>query len=68
MMESGILVSNLHDWQVWIGHRSYDVYEGMMLEIKIENCYFKACLGKDQYEWFLIIEEDCLVQNRSTEL
>lgn len=68
MMQYGILVSDLHDWKIWIGQQSYEVYEGMILEIKINDRYFKACLGKDQYEWFIIFEEDITFNLRTFEV
>jgi len=56
-MRSGIMIFNMHGWKIWIGQQDYETFEGMIFEIRIQNLYYKASLGKDD-EWFVTLDQD----------
>lgn len=56
-MRSGIMIFNMHSWKIWIGQQDYETFEGMIFEIRIQNLYYKASLGKDD-EWFVTLDQD----------
>ncbi|HSH24640.1 MAG TPA: DUF5348 domain-containing protein [Massilibacterium sp.] len=57
-MRDGIMISDIHDWKIWMGQQEYGAYQGMVFEIKMQERYYNACLGKDNHEWFVTLEQD----------
>ena len=58
-MKRGILVYNQvqQEWRVWVGHQVYLIDQGYLIELRINNHYFKAFLEKD-YDWFVTLDGD----------
>lgn len=57
MIRSGIMIFDIPNWKIWIGQQAYETFEGMIIEIRIQNHYYNGCLGKDE-EWFVTLEQD----------
>ncbi|WP_066189527.1 MULTISPECIES: DUF5348 domain-containing protein [Gracilibacillus] len=58
MMRQGIMIFDLQGWKIWIGQQDYETFEGMAFELRIQKHYFKAYLGKEDQEWYVILDED----------
>jgi len=67
MMRYGIMIFNALRWKIWIGQQEYETMEGMKFEIRIQDDYYVAFLGKDD-EWFVTIEEDVCFVLRTLEV
>lgn len=67
MMRYGIMIFNASRWKIWIGQQEYETMEGTKFEIRIQDHYYEAFLGKD-IEWFVTIEEDVCFALRSFEV
>lgn len=61
MKSEGIMVFHFDFWQIWIDQEAYVAYEGLPIEIKVQNHYVKMYMGKDYNafnEWFIAFPED----------
>lgn len=58
-MKRGIMVFDHCDqqWRVWIGQQSYWLDQGYSFELRIQNRYYWAFLGRD-FDWFITINND----------
>jgi hypothetical protein len=54
-------------WDLWFGQQSYPAFEGMLFEIRINNRYYQAHLGKDD-GWFVTLEEETSFDLRAFEV
>lgn len=56
-MSRGILVFDQkeQEWRAWIGQESYFIRQGGTFELRVQNRYFRAYLGKD-WEWFVTLD------------
>lgn len=61
MMKRGILIFDHRDqeWRIWIGQTSYWIGQGYLLELRIQNRYFRAILEKD-FDWFVTLDDDTI--------
>ena len=70
MMIEGIMIFHMGFWKIWIGQEEYVAYEGLPIEIKIQNHYVKMYIGKDYNEynvWFVEFPEDVAFDLRQFE-
>ncbi|GAB3808861.1 hypothetical protein [Virgibacillus kimchii] len=70
MMVEGIMIFHMGFWKIWIDQEEYVAYEGLPIEIKIQNHYVKVNIGKDYTEynsWFVEFTEDVAFNLREFE-
>ncbi len=70
-MRRGIMIFNVleQEWKIWIGQQSYGVFEGMFFELRIQNRYYQASLGKDEGDnWFVTLEKEVTFDLRNFEV
>ncbi|MEN2467778.1 DUF5348 domain-containing protein [Ornithinibacillus sp. FSL M8-0202] len=60
MMRRGIMFFDFgkQEWNIWIGQQAYEIVQGMSVEIRIQNRYFRTCMEKDSPDWLITIENE----------
>lgn len=64
----GIMVSNFNVWKIWIGQADYVAYEGLPIEMKLQNRYLKVNVKKDYDDWVVEFNEDVAFNLRICEV
>lgn len=59
MTSRGILIFNheAQEWLIWICQQPYFVFEGSLLELRVQNTYFEAMIIKD-FNWCVALKYD----------
>lgn len=59
MTSRGLLIfdHSARDWMIWIGQQPYLVFQGGLLEVRIQNTYLEAMIIKD-LEWSITLSYD----------
>lgn len=70
MMSEGIMIFHFGFWKIWIEQEEYVAYEGLPIEIKVQDHYVKMYMGKDSNEyneWFVEFPGDIAFNLRQFE-
>lgn len=70
MMRRGIMVFDplVSEWKIWIGQQSFEMFTGMIFEIRIQHRYYEARYMRNYEEWLVTLEDDVTFTLRLVEV